>query len=237
MSCGFYGKALLSHQDILTGYENGDIYIDPFNKSHVGTNSYDVTLGKYYWKESDPDNRVFTHKVRRGTLYNFYDETHVNKTWALKTANRAQDVILQHEKLVGINPNDLVILLEPGEVVLGHTEEFIGGSSNRITTMMKARSTIGRNFIEISRCAGSGDVGYHNRWTLELTNNSRFYTIPLVVGRRIGQLLFFEVTPVDEKYYASGKYQIESDPEEMKKRWKPQDMLPKAYKDRELGEE
>jgi hypothetical protein len=33
-----------------------------------------------------------------------------------------------------------------------------------VTTMMKARSSLGRNFIEICKCAGWGDVGYINRW-------------------------------------------------------------------------
>lgn len=57
---------------------------------------------------------------------------------------------------------------------------------------MKARSSLGRNFIEICKCAGWGDVGYVNRWTMEITNNSRYYTIPLVVGRRVAQIVFFE---------------------------------------------
>lgn len=62
--------------------------------------------------------------------------------------------------------------------------------------MMKARSSIGRNFIEVCKCAGWGDVGYINRWTMEITNNSSHYAIPLVVGRRIGQIIFFETGPI-----------------------------------------
>lgn len=53
---------------------------------------------------------------------------------------------------------DLIIWVAPGETILGHTEEFIGGRHN-VTTMMKARSSMGRNFIEVCKCAGWGDVG------------------------------------------------------------------------------
>lgn len=34
-------------------------------------------------------------------------------------------------------------------------------------------------------------MGYINRWTMEITNNSQHYSIPLVVGRRIAQIVFF----------------------------------------------
>jgi hypothetical protein len=62
--------------------------------------------------------------------------------------------------------------------------------------MMKARSTWGRNFITVCKCAGWGDVGYVNRWTMEIANSSRNKHIPLVVGRRIAQIVFFEVEPI-----------------------------------------
>ncbi len=35
-------------------------------------------------------------------------------------------------------------------------------------------------------------IGYINRWTMEITNNSRHYAIPLVVGRRVAQIVFFD---------------------------------------------
>ncbi|MCX8513508.1 MAG: hypothetical protein ORN26_00305 [Candidatus Pacebacteria bacterium] len=43
--------------------------------------------------------------------------------------------------------------MRPGETILAHTNEFIGGR-NHITTMMKARSSMGRSFIEVCKCAG-----------------------------------------------------------------------------------
>jgi dCTP deaminase len=137
---------------------------------------------------------------------------------------------------VGISPTDKVILLAPGETILAHTSEYIGGK-HHITTMMKARSSLGRNFIEVCKCAGWGDVGYVNRWTMEITNNSRNHHIPLVVGRRIAQIIFFETGEIISKendYSKSGKYQTSDDIKILKKDWKPESMLPKVYKDRDI---
>jgi len=235
--CGNYGKSLLSREDIIAARSANEVVIEPFCNANVGTNSYDVTLGPFFWKERHPDRREGNHRVAGGFLYNFYDETHVKSLWQLCEAKPASQVVLRWEQLIGIEPEDRVILLEPGEVVLGHTIEFIGGKANNITTMMKARSTIGRNFIEVARCAGMGDIGYCNRWTLEITNNSRYHVVPLVVGRRIGQVVFFETTPVKDDYLKTGKYQADTDSvTQMMDSWSPEDMLPKAYKDREIKE-
>ena len=38
---------ILSDKEILKCIDNGDIVIEPFNPSSLGTNSYDVRLGKY----------------------------------------------------------------------------------------------------------------------------------------------------------------------------------------------
>ena len=111
---------------------------------------------------------------------------------------------------------------------------------------MKARSSLGRNFIEVCKvsvtcypywqqCAGWGDVGYVNRWTMEITNNSRYYSIPLVVGRRIAQIVFFNTEGiVDNSYESSGKYQTSSDTSSLMASWSPREMLPKMYLDKEI---
>ena len=52
--------------------------------------------------------------------------------------------------LDNISPQDRIIWLKPGETILGHTNEFLGGRKT-VTTMMKARSSMGRNFIEVCK--------------------------------------------------------------------------------------
>ena len=59
-----------------------------------------------------------------------------------------------HPLLDNIGPNDRIIWIKPGETILGHTLEYIGGR-HTITSMMKARSSMGRNFIEVCKVCPS----------------------------------------------------------------------------------
>ncbi len=219
--------AAYSDKRILEALKAGDIVIHPFRRRNLGTASYDVTLGEWYYRES------------RTTLpiYNIYNRKHVDRVWGPKPhrAQRASEALKGYDlRELGIRPSDRVILLEPGETILAHTEEFIGGRGH-ITTMMKARSSYGRSFIEVCKCAGWGDVGYINRWTMEITNNSRHYAIPLIVGRRIAQIVFFETGPIlAADYTKEGKYAATADLARLKRDWTPEQMLPRLWADREV---
>jgi dCTP deaminase len=187
--------SLLSDKKILIHIKDGNIIISPFKKKNLGSVSYDVSLGRYYFREQHPG---FGFR-----LFNPYNRKHVEKIWGgPETAKVAKELMGQWVNKVdweGILPGDRVILVGPGETILAHTEEFIGGR-NGITTMMKARSSFGRVFVDVCKSAGWGDVGYINRWTMEITNYSASYTIPLIVGRRIAQMVFFEVGPTIKEY-------------------------------------
>lgn len=224
------GYSLLSDKRIIEHMGEGNIVIDPFVEENLGTASYDVSLGRYHYREQGPD----TERI----IYSPWSETDVRKVWGEpQTAVIASEHFPSNNMDIpeGINESDEVIMIKAGETILCHTEEFLGGR-NVVTTMMKARSTVGRNFIEVCKCAGWGDVGYINRWTMEITNNSMRYTIPLVVGRRIAQLAFFEVgVTLGGDYSLKGKYQSTTDLEELRRGWKPDDMLPKMWKDREVS--
>lgn len=221
----------LSDRRILEHRKAGNIVIQPFSQKNLATSSYDVTLGEYYFREQTPDPGH--------AIYSPWSEDEVKRIWG--EPQRAETAKMYLKKLgvivpEGIKPDDKVILIRPGETILAHTQEFIGGR-NGITTMMKARSSLGRNFIEVCKCAGWGDVGYINRWTMEITNNSAHYIIPLVVGRRVAQIIFFEVGPtLTDDYSGTGKYQTTIDLKQIQKNWKPADMLPKMWKDREVTE-
>lgn len=221
--------SLLSDSMILKHMKLGNIIIDPFKKENLGTASYDVSLGESYFSEQDPVGGI--------GIYSPYCEKDVKRIWG---EPKRAEIASKYVKKFGINLpegiklNDRIILIPPGSTFLCHTEEFIGGR-NVVTTMMKARSSLGRNFIEICKCAGWGDVGYINRWTMEVTNNSKHYTIPLVVGRRVAQMAFFEVDPIlSNDYTKLGKYQKSQELKELKSKWTPYDMLPKMWRDREV---
>ncbi len=232
-------KSRLSKPAIIKHIEKGNIILDPFDKKSIGSAQIDVKLGEHIYRERFVRNTPGTM-----TIYNPFDEKQVRKLWTAQTATPAENIARTYAKVStadyfgeNIFPDDQVILIQPGETILGHTLEFLGGR-NCITTEMKARSSSGRNFIGVCKCAGLGDIGYVNRWTMEITNFSRYYTIPLVVGRRIAQITFYETEPIAKEtdYSAGGKYQTSANIEELKKNWKPEDMLPKMWKDREVVE-
>lgn len=219
----------LSDRQTLEEMKKGDIIIFPFKKANLNTSSYDVTLGEYYFREQPHDG---VHAV-----YNIYNKKHTERVWGTR-AERAEKAKKAMKGIKfdwrGVHPEEKVILIRPGETILAHTNEFVGGR-NHITTSMQARSSLGRNFIEVCKCAGWGDVGYINRWTMEVTNNSVHYTIPLVVGRRISQIVFHETGEILQPgYEKSGKYQTSGDLKKIKKDWKPEMMLPRLDLDRDI---
>jgi len=221
----------LSDKRILEEKRRGNIVISPFKRRNLSTSSYDVTLGKYFFREQHPSKKKHHH------IFDIYSKKHTAEVWGTKAlfAKKAREEFKvsggQVEDFEGIFPNDYVIVLEPGETILAHTKEFIGGK-NTITTMMKAKSSFGRVFISVCKCAGWGDVGYINRWTMEITNNSPHHVIPIVVGKRIAQIVFFETGSILGKDYSeTGAYQSQSDIILVKKNWKPEMMLPRLWKD------
>jgi len=224
---------LLSQNQILEHMKNGKIVIDPYNEKNLKTTSYDVTLGEWFWREKAPRGRH--------TIHNLYDENSTKSVWS--GPFQAQ-LAGEHRKewgieLKGIPDGAQVITLEPGETILAHTREFIGGKDICVAKMY-ARSSMGRNFVEVCKDAGWGDVGYFNRWTMEVTNNSRHYAIPLVVGRRIAQMVFYQVEPLikTEVDYVGegGKYQTSQDLEVLKREWNPHMMIPQMHRDWEVRE-
>lgn len=224
---------LLSNTAIKRHMRKGNIVISPFNSKNLATVSYDVTLGEHYFREARPQEGY--------TIYNPYSEREVKRVWGSRheTAITVREWIEEHGEqthlLEGVKQTDRVIWIAPGETILCHTNEFIGGTGGIVTTMMKARSSWGRNFIEVCKCAGWGDVGYVNRWTMEITSNSRYYHIPLIVGRRIAQIVFFEVEPITgAAYHRGGKYQSHTDLARLEREWKPAMMLPRLYRDYEI---
>lgn len=220
---------LLSAPAIVRHIKKGTIFIDPFNPKNLGNASYDVTLGRYYYRAHIPTDG---HAV-----FNMYNEEDTARVWGKKWFEAEP---YGRADTPGIKSNNLVIWLAPHETILAHTEEFIGGR-DRVNTMLKARSSTARNFISVCKDAGWGDIGYVNRWTMQIANNSPHYHIPLVVGRRIAQMIFFEVEPVHGAentgaYHtkADSKYQSTINVKKLKKEWKPSDMLPKMWLDRDV---
>lgn len=225
---------VLSKPDILKHFKAGNIFISPFEPANLKNTSYDVRLGKYFFRQDTLKHTQTLNPFWPNSIRSMYSE--------VQTAIPVSEIKSKTNPFHGLSPDDLVIVVAPSESILAHTIEFIGGRNGipgklpAVTTEMRARSSIGRIGIAVCKCAGWGDIGYVNRWTMEITNFSSSY-IPLPVGIRIAQIIFHEVSSVklDDEYQQKGKYQTQKDTKKLIKAWKPEDMLPKLYKDPDLG--
>jgi dCTP deaminase len=204
-------NSVLSDKEIIEEKNNGNIVITPFNKKNVGNCSYDVTLGPWYYRANKNMKLLLPWK-----------EESVEDYWG---SPKFAETIENKDNIYELPIGSKIILIEPGELILASTIEFIGGK-NKITTMMKARSTMGRIGISLCKDAGWGDVGYINRWTLEISNFSNSI-IPLVVGSRIAQIIFFRTGETMELYHEKGNYQNNESLNDLIMNWHETSMLPK----------
>ncbi len=89
-------------------------------------------------------------------------------------------------------------VLQPGVLYLGVTVEYT--ETHKYVPFLEGKSSIGRLGIDIHATAGKGDVGFCNRWTLEI---SCIHPIRIYAGMPIGQLIYFNIDGDIERMYHS----------------------------------
>jgi len=188
---------MLSDKRILEQLEEGNIIISPFNEGNLGTNSYDCTLGNLFYKEQSAVKDVFMDDP--GDLCAFWG-CPLKAVWSARHCG-------------------FYIPVDPGEMILAHTQEIIGARNGYVPQMF-ARSTTRRCGLSVCSCAGLGDIGYIAQWTLEL-HNTTMATIWIPVGTPICQFTFHETGETFKEY--CGHYGRSEE-------WSPEDMLPKAIR-------
>lgn len=219
-----------SNKQIWQAVKEGHIVIHPYNSKNVAGSSVDVTLGHWYYR---------TERPSEGAFYNPFDESNVNQYFSGAQKAEIHEVWARkngRKLFKNIPASQPIIVLRPHERILAHTHEFIGIKAPGTSTM-QARSTWGRNGVSVCLDAGWGDPGYINRWTMEIYNMNQHESVVLPVGERIAQIVFYHTGEVDQEYAKlSGKYQSgKSDRlEDLIKNWRPESMLPRAYKDKRL---
>lgn len=175
---------ILTDGAILQAIERKAIVIEPFRRECLGTNSYDVHLGKtlaiyqradYVMDEGGSHYQLPLDCAQENEI--FYQEIHPTEGYILK----------------------------PGILYLGVTEEYT--ETHEHIPFLDGKSSIGRLGIFIHATAGRGDVGFCNFWTMEL---SVVQPVRVYAGMPIGQLIYHESsgTPLisyDKK--PSAKYQ------------------------------
>lgn len=247
---------VFSDRELRVALELGHVICEP-KPAQINGSSIDVRLGENFYLagdarnvgaifnpfDEDDVNRYFgkplvakpARFVIKKALENLADiqELEVLPIGVIERRRESLESVLEHKLLKGIHEDHPIILLRPGERVLGHTDEFIGIKPPG-TTSMQSRSTTGRFGVAACFCAGWGDPGYINRWTMEINNLNEQEYVPLPIGLRIAQIVFSTTGPVAIEYSkASGNYQNnDSDHlEDIQRIWTPESMKPKSFKD------
>lgn len=221
---------VFSDLEIIKALELGHIVCDPAPQV-INNSSIDVTLGhNFYHAGGDVKDGLF-NPFDAADVARYFGEAKVAKPWQEVRRKIGSEVVRNLETIEGIPADHPVIVLRPNERILTHTHEFIGILPPG-TTSMQARSTTGRMGVSACYCAGWGDSGYVNRWTMEVHNLNEKEHIVLPVGYRIAQIVFASTGPIGTEYAkASGNYQQSSadDIAAIQAGWRPEQMLPKAY--------
>jgi deoxycytidine triphosphate deaminase len=188
----------LGRDAVLYFMKQGLVHIYPFNEKQLNMNSYDVTLGKEYYTMIPPSsmNSIGLGVVCHGTqIIDPYNEEQTKGLWHKRSAMNVRKHVeefrkyLPHKSLqIHLDHDSDIIILNAGDMILCQTEESIGGILN-IFGAMSTRSTAERWRLDACGSAGFGDVGYINKWTMEMSNMSP-NPILLVAGNRYAQIEF-----------------------------------------------
>lgn len=231
-------RGTLTDIGILRHMIAGNIEIEPFDSRLLQSNGYDVRLGEFYYAHN---GRLTGVEYEGQPLYVAQEPSSVSATWATPLVACSVHELIKSEGFVDslnsslglknllrdpkiLRPTDRVIVLKRLESILGHTQEFIGGA-NVVTTRISGKSSVGRSMIEVCSDANLGDVGFVNRWALEITNKSNKCAVLIIVGQTIATITFEEVEPSITRY--KGEYQPNENPGYIKNTWRPASMLPR----------
>lgn len=222
---------VFSDMELKKALEIGHIVCDPY-PTHINGSSIDVRLGHYFYHTKTTENgkKELLNPFDKDDIDDYFGEYYEAKPWSRVVRKLGETAFSNLDHVNGIPEDHPVIVLRPEERILAHTHEFIGILPPG-TTQMQARSTTGRLGISACLCAGWGDPGYVNRWTMEVLNlNNRHVVLP--VGYRLAQIVFSSTGPVEDEYSKStGSYQNISGQEldAIKAAWHPSQMLPRSY--------
>ena len=106
-----------------------------------------------------------------------------------------------------VNIADSSYVIKPGEFILASSVEVFN-LPNHISGEYKLKSTMARNGLEHLN-AGWADAGWHgSKLTLEFFNATRYHSLRIRPGMKIGQIVFFQHSevPEDKSYAARGQY-------------------------------
>ncbi len=177
-----------------------DIIITPFDEKCLGSNSYDLHLGKYL--------KIYKKTLPLGMLPAI--KYHPNEAFSMRdwfVGDIAYEKYKKHpEEFDPRNPKYLLdpcdekshetrdiaipeggLILSPFIGYLGHTVEYT--ETYNLFPYIDGKSSVGRNFILNHHTAGRGDDGFCGQWTLEI---KVLYPTVVYPNMRIGQIYYEE---------------------------------------------
>lgn len=186
---------MLTGKEIIRQVELGNIYIDNFNPLKINPNSYNLHLDNKLLVYSDVNMKQITYNANQYDKYFCWNGFEKDCYIDAKKDNPTTEIII---------PDDGFILL-PNQLYLGTTKETT--ITETCVPCISGRSSIGRLGIAVHVTAGFGDIGFHGKWTLEITA-----AIPVKIypDMEICQIYFEEVSG-DTGIQYHGRYQYQDD--------------------------
>ncbi len=171
---------IFSDRSISEALASGRITIEPLGSNSLQPSSVDLRLSRYF--------RVFK-----------------NYSQGIIDVKESQENLTEPIEI----EKGGVMMLHPGEFVLGSTVERIALTSD-VVGRLEGKSSLGRLGLLIHSTAGFIDPGFDGHITLELSNVA---TLPITLypGMRVGQISFLQMTTKAQSPYGShglgSKYQ------------------------------
>jgi dCTP deaminase len=159
---------MFSDRTIKQAMAIGQLHIEPFDEALLQPASYEMRLDWQVLRQRDDCNMLID----------------------TANPNAVEGLWVPHE-MGTHNPIDPVLVLRPGELVLGSTmEHFTFG--DKVAGCVNGKSTLGRLGLQVHATAGFVDPGFEGNITLELSNVSR-HALVLRPGQVIAQMVFFRL--------------------------------------------
>lgn len=176
--------SLLSDRDIERAMEISQISVSPYLPENLQPASIDVRLSNEVWIFED---------------------------WATQDAVDPHEPHDRHQYKVTL-PENVGMVLEPGQFILGSTIETITLQDN-LGARFEGKSSIGRLGLLTHVTAGFIDPGFSGQITLELCNLRQRY-MQIWPGMKVGQICFYDLTSRAVKPYgkANNHYQGQRGP-------------------------
>lgn len=162
----------LTKEEILENIKKEKIKIEPFDEELLKEESYEVRLGKFYYKYKNPE--YFS-----SNMMNPYSAG-IESNWDGPFISKP---LTKRFKFENISENDEIISLDPDETILVHTLEYVGGDCFGF----KVKKLKEFNFLSI-KVRSNQDF---SRITLIIKNKSKLSML-LVVNRPIANIFFYQ---------------------------------------------